>query len=213
MKSSDSAEKITRFLRENYKGKLSPKAKNPSDSTFPHLHIELEEISKKDIPKGMDILYGVHETPFGTWLVALSGEKICAISFRHGALADQLQDLSERWNHAKMTEDASVTGKMVKKIFDPETTSRITALVFGTPFQISVWKALLNVRAGSAVSYGDIAKLIGKPLAVRAVGTAVGANPIAYLVPCHRIITGDGRIGQYFGGTDLKISILGSEMA
>ena len=197
--SPDITLKIANFLKEAYKGPIfKTESSLAHSSVFPHLRVELEAIEKSSIPRGMLIKYAVQETPFGHWLVAIAEGKLCAISFLRGNLVDQLQELSSRWNGAEMVEDISATGDMIKKIFDPTKPSDITVLVFGTPFQISVWKMLLNIRNGSVVSYGDIAKAIGKPRAVRAVGTAVGANPIAYLVPCHRVITGTGNIGQYF---------------
>lgn len=203
----DLVSRITSFLEENYKGSRKG-VKSTSNSGFAHLSIDLETIQKKDIPKGMLIQYGVHDTPYGEWLIALSSGKIITIAFLRGNFADQLQNLSNHWNHAKLAEDTTVTGAIVKTMFDHTKMGKLTVLVFGTPFQISVWKTLLEVQEGSVVSYGDVAQAIGRPRAVRAVGTAIGANPIAFLIPCHRVVTGGGYIGQFAGGTDLKISLL-----
>lgn len=148
MKTSPTLGKIICFLRDQ---KTSPSLSHervPLDTTFPHLSIRIESVDKTSIPRATLFYYGIHETPFGKWLVVVFQEKICAISFLRGNLADQLQEMSEKWNNARLISDESITMPLISKIFDRNKASDITLLMFGTPFQLAVWKELLAIGYG-----------------------------------------------------------------
>jgi AraC family transcriptional regulator of adaptative response/methylated-DNA-[protein]-cysteine methyltransferase len=170
--------------------------------------------------EGVRIAYGFHATPFGTALVAATARGLCGLSFLEGEAGPlsaesheaALEDLARRWPQGELVEDAAATVPYVTRIFaapgSPEAEAPLPILLKGTPFQIQVWKALLRVNRGDCATYGDIAKDIGRPKAVRAVGTALGENPIAFLIPCHRIIRGTGAVGDYRWGVPRKRAIL-----
>ncbi|MCA9930776.1 MAG: methylated-DNA--[protein]-cysteine S-methyltransferase [Anaerolineales bacterium] len=162
---------------------------------------------------GLTIHYGFHESPFGTYLLAVTERGISNLFFvqtRPQALAD----LAEAWPQATLCEDTAVTQPIAGRIFTRSgQQAPLPLLVKGTNFQVQVWQALLQVPAGTAVSYGAIAHQIGNPKAVRAVGTAVAHNPIGYLIPCHRVIRSVGGFGDYRWGSTRKKAILGWETA
>lgn len=172
---------------------------------------------------GLRIVYGFHETPFGECLLATTPRGICALLFTDGTdgRTEALADLRGRWHAAELIEDASVTAPLVEQIFPQNVTgvekndspTPVTLLLNGTNFQIQVWRALLSIPAGALCSYGDVAQQIGRPSAARAVGGAVGANPIAYLIPCHRVIRKSGVIQEYRWGTTRKKALIGWEAA
>jgi len=147
---------------------------------------------------GLEIYYGVHDSPFGSCLVALTERGLCALSFV-GATGPQaaLDSLYRQWPKAVLKESPGKTEWVTQRAFEPlqqADRSSIPLLLKGTNFQIKVWEALLSVPPGSLTSYQDLARAIGKPTASRAVGSAVGANPIAYLIPCHRVIRSTGAL-------------------
>jgi len=167
---------------------------------------------------GLEINYGIHETPFGDCLLAVTDRGICALTFLPDESKEAaIVDLQGHWGRAEMNEDGEITAPFIECLFAP--TSRqdgdrqITLYLKGTNFQLQVWKALLKIPDGALVSYGEIARLIGRPQAHRAVGTAVGSNPIAYLIPCHRVIRGAGTLGGYRYGTVRKRAMQGWEAA
>lgn len=166
---------------------------------------------------GLDVAFGFHESPFGCALIAFTQRGICALRFVERAderIASQL--LGEEWAQARLTLDPIRAGAIGKRIFGPlsaRTGKPLALLVRGTNFQLQVWRALLEIPAGALASYGDIAARIGSPRSARAVGTAVGANPIAYLIPCHRVIRESGHLGGYRWGAARKAAILGWEAA
>jgi AraC family transcriptional regulator of adaptative response/methylated-DNA-[protein]-cysteine methyltransferase len=125
-----------------------------------------------------------------------------------------IQRLRNAWANARLQEDEVTTGKMIQQIFNPphnRIDKPLLLLLQGTNFQIKVWQALLQIPEGCVTSYGYLADKIGQPSASRAVGTAIGNNPISYLIPCHRVLRGDGGIGGYRWGIDRKLAILGTE--
>ena len=121
--------------------------------------------------------------------------------------------MKEQWPNADFKRSKTATAKVVKQIFAGSGRRRLKLVVDGSAFQIKVWEALLKLPEGSVVSYGDLARLAGSPNASRAVGTAVGSNPIAFLIPCHRVIRETGAFGQYRWGSVQKRAVLGWEHA
>ena len=125
-----------------------------------------------------------------------------------------LAELKDRWNKAILVEDENVTRSSVNRIFDStEKAKPLNVFLYGSNFQIKVWEALLAVPEGKAVTYQDIAQRIGEPKASRAVGNAVGQNPVAFLIPCHRVIRKMGDFGNYQWGATRKKIMLGWEAA
>lgn len=160
----------------------------------------------------LDIRYGVHDSPFGSYLIALTDKGICALRFLDTSDADAAEALLRaEWPQAMLYADAKVTAPLAQELFASGGTFSLH--VKGTNFQLQVWSALVNIPAGSVVAYGDIAARIGAPGASRAVGGAVGSNPIAYLIPCHRVIQESGRIGGYRWQPVRKQALLAHEAA
>lgn len=160
---------------------------------------------------GLEIRYGMHPSPFGHCLLGVTERGICWLSFGSQALGKELQALKHNWPGATMTHDLETAAKWIKRIFPgngrvPD--SKIPVLAVGSDFQLQVWRALLGIPIGAVVSYGELAAKIGRPQAVRALGTAVGQNAVAYLIPCHRVIRAGGHCGQYRWGAARKAMIL-----
>lgn len=170
---------------------------------------------------GLTIRYGCHSTPLGWALLAVSERGLCHLSFDDNPTANDFKRLKNRWPKARWLEDPVSTEQIAKSLFPKPThtapstqPSRPPPLhLWGTPFQHKVWEALLNIPRGHLSCYGQIAKAIGAPGAARAVGTAVGANPVALLIPCHRVIRATGDLGQYRWGNNRKAVILAQELA
>jgi AraC family transcriptional regulator of adaptative response/methylated-DNA-[protein]-cysteine methyltransferase len=171
----------------------------------------------KALGSGLEIAYGVHSSPFGQCLLAMTDRGLCGLCFVAEANPEaSLQDLRRRWPRARFLEDKKRTASMIQRVFgSPAQQNRtpIPLLLQGTNFQIKVWEALLRIPPGSVTTYRRLAQSIGNPAASRAVGGAVGANPIAYLIPCHRVILSTGAFGNYRYGTLRKKAILGWEQA
>lgn len=170
---------------------------------------------------GVTIRYGIHPTPFGKCLVATTERGICHLSFvqtseavprtSEGAAIDSLV---ADWKQARMIEDFKSTVPLIEPIFDLRYSNRGKPLnihLRGTNFQLKVWEALLQIPVGEVTTYGGLASRIGKPGAMRAVGTAVGHNPIAVLIPCHRVIRKVGEFGNYRYGALRKKALLARE--
>lgn len=169
--------------------------------------------------QGLTMRYGVHESPFGRCLLAVTERGICGLSFideEAGAAEEALRALRTRWPAATLLRDEPATAAVMTRIFpaaplvDPKP---VHLLLKGTNFQLKVWEALLRVPAGSVTTYESVALSIQQPTAARAVGSAVGANAIAYLIPCHRVIRKSGVVDGYRWGTVRKKAILGWEAA
>jgi AraC family transcriptional regulator of adaptative response/methylated-DNA-[protein]-cysteine methyltransferase len=163
---------------------------------------------------GMTIKYGFADSPFGSVLVALTDRGICGLTFVDGHRdRNALVGLKRRWCGADFREDRAAVREIAARIFTRQDPGRFHLALRGTNFQIKVWEALLRIPSGALVSYGDVARTIGHPHAQRAVGTAVGQNPISYLIPCHRVIKSTGVFGNYAGGATRKKAIIGWEAA
>lgn len=157
---------------------------------------------------GVVIRHGFHETPFGPALFGLTERGLCHLAFaddRRAALAR----LRRLWPKAELREDRAGTAAVARAAFSHK--GKVKLLLAGTPFQLKVWEALLRIPAGRAARYGDVARAVGRPAAARAVGTAVGANPIACLIPCHRVLQGTGAFGGYRWGVARKRALLAAE--
>ncbi|MCV2882340.1 bifunctional helix-turn-helix domain-containing protein/methylated-DNA--[protein]-cysteine S-methyltransferase [Actibacterium sp. XHP0104] len=162
--------------------------------------------------EGLQISYGWFDSPFGEVLVMGTERGICGMGF-----ADQMgrevcfDDLAGRWPKARFTEAPDALRADVEAAFAQKGETRLALI--GAPFQIKVWEALLSVPTGQVTTYSEIAQSIGNPRAVRAVGTAVGRNPISYLIPCHRALRKSGGLGGYHWGLPVKRAILAWEAA
>jgi AraC family transcriptional regulator, regulatory protein of adaptative response / methylated-DNA-[protein]-cysteine methyltransferase len=163
---------------------------------------------------GLLISYGFHPSPFGVALLMVTDHGLCGMGFVDQNVETALQDLQRRWPNAQYTEDSAKTAIYAARIFAPEQWQdgqplRITFI--GSDFEIRVWQSLLKIPMGRAVTYGDIASSIDNPKAARAVGAAVGRNPISFVVPCHRVIGKSGDLTGYHWGLTRKRAILGWE--
>lgn len=166
--------------------------------------------------EGLVIRYGVHDSPFGPMLLAVTGRGVCGLSFLDGqALETRLKALAESWPEARLVADRAATGAVAVRIFAarPDAGRPLHLLVRGTNFQVRVWQALLDIPPGTLCSYRQLAGAVGRPAAARAVGAAVGANPIGYLIPCHRVIRGSGALGGYRWGLTRKQALQAWESA
>jgi AraC family transcriptional regulator of adaptative response/methylated-DNA-[protein]-cysteine methyltransferase len=166
---------------------------------------------------GLRVEYGFHETPFGVALIGVTERGICWLSFvgSEDEPGVELEKMKQHWNNSVFHMDEKLTGQLAKTIFggNIEGGGKLHVLVKGTNFQVKVWEALLKLPMGSVTTYQDIAKSIDNPNALQAVGSAVGSNHIAYLIPCHRVIRKDGILGEYRWSAVRKKSIIGWEMA
>ncbi|MEM9540407.1 MAG: methylated-DNA--[protein]-cysteine S-methyltransferase [Cyanobacteria bacterium P01_E01_bin.42] len=183
------------------------------------LFIHLEAVSPGEFKaggKGLTLRYGLHETPLGGVVLAQTSRGICNFHF-----LDTLEDeavraqLQAEWPNAEIIGDRAATGATLAQIFPRgdrlEGEKSLSLWVKGTNFQIQVWRALLQIPFGGLASYQTIARAIGRPQAARAVGNAVGNNPVSFLIPCHRVLRESGALGGYRWGGDRKALILGWE--
>ncbi len=153
--------------------------------------------------------YGTISTPFGNALLSWCAHGICALTFCDSGPKNQLQKLHRKWPSATLNHKPEPATRLTAKIFQPtRKNSTLTLLLQGTEFQIRVWQALLHTQPGQTISYGQLAQMADAPKAQRAVGSAMAANPIVYLVPCHRVIKKSGALGNYGGGIHRKRNIL-----
>ncbi|MGD8404585.1 MAG: methylated-DNA--[protein]-cysteine S-methyltransferase [Anaerolineales bacterium] len=165
---------------------------------------------------GLTIRYGLHDTPFGKVLIGATERGICHLGFVEGSSEGKAIDaLFENWQQAEMIEDHNATVSLVEPIFDLGQRNKkpLHLHLRGTNFQLKVWEALLRIPSGAVVSYQGLAEQAGRPRASRAVGTALGRNPIAVLIPCHRVIRKLGEFGNYRYGSTRKKALLGWEAA
>jgi AraC family transcriptional regulator, regulatory protein of adaptative response / methylated-DNA-[protein]-cysteine methyltransferase len=182
------------------------------------LFVSLEAMSPGEYKAGgagLEIRYGVHETPFGPALIAVTTRGICGLHFLGDGDAG-VALLREDWPRAGLREDIAGTAAIIARIFAPLQRADgkpLALLVRGTNFQVKVWQALLGLPAGALTTYGRLARQIGQPSAARAVGSAVGSNPIAWLIPCHRVIRESGELSHYRWGDTRKAVMLGWEAA
>ncbi|MGC1309908.1 MAG: bifunctional helix-turn-helix domain-containing protein/methylated-DNA--[protein]-cysteine S-methyltransferase [Phormidesmis sp.] len=189
------------------------------------LFVSLEAMSPGEYKAqgaGLRIVCGIHQTPFGRCLIAKTARGICNLYFL-SEVDEQPKQIAERylrpeWAEAELVFDLAQTKEVCDRIF-ALTSKTLTAQqetplalhVKGTNFQIQVWRALLRIPTGGRVTYRGLAETMGRPTAARAVGTAVGRNPVGYLIPCHRVIRGTGELGGYRWQPARKAAMLGWE--
>lgn len=159
---------------------------------------------------GVRIRYGAHTTPLGEAFIGLTERGICHLRFLDRD-ADPLEELRDEWPAAALVEDREAARSRLESLAHPRAPIRLW--LKGTNFQLKVWEALLRVPEGELVSYASLARATGMPTAVRAVASAVAANPVAWLVPCHRVIRSSGVLGQYRWGPERKAALIGWEAA
>ena len=182
------------------------------------LFVNIEALTPGEYKRGaagLVIRHGIHDSPFGPCLLMHTKRGICGLAFVDESDDGRtLASLGARWPNAHLMADPGPGAELAARVFaargkggDP-----LTVLLHGTPFQIQVWEALLRIPPGALTSYQGLANYIGKPNASRAVGAASGANPISYLIPCHRVIRKSGALGGYRWGLGRKLAMLSQEL-
>ncbi|MFY0679086.1 MAG: bifunctional helix-turn-helix domain-containing protein/methylated-DNA--[protein]-cysteine S-methyltransferase [Thalassovita sp.] len=160
----------------------------------------------------LTIRWGWFDSPFGEALIMGTDKGICGLAFGAETGRDlAMQDMTSRWPNATFVQDVEALTPLVTAAFDPK--GETSLHLIGAPFQINVWEALLRIPSGNVTTYSEIAQSIGNPKAVRAVGTAVGRNPVSWLIPCHRALRKSGGLGGYHWGLPVKRALLAYESA
>jgi AraC family transcriptional regulator of adaptative response/methylated-DNA-[protein]-cysteine methyltransferase len=225
-----SPKRFLQFLTKEYAKHLLEDSVNLLDVTYEaglsspgrlhDLFVNCEAVTPgeyKTKGQGLTIKYGFHPSPFGECLLATTERGICGFFFvKNRDRKDPLTELRYFWKKADIVEDPQATRELVERIFNPsfaDTRAPLHLILNGTNFQIKVWEALIKIPFGAVVSYEDVAIQVGIPGATRAVGSAVGKNPISFIIPCHRVIRKTADFGNYGGGTARKKAILGWEAA
>lgn len=213
------AELVKRLLRERrpvlettYEAGLS------GPGRLHDLVVNAEAVTPGELQRGglgVTVRYGFHPTPFGDCLIAVTARGVCHLAFVEPVTRrEALARLEHDWPLAQLVPDQDATRAAAAKAFPPPGSSALPSLalhVKGTNFQLKVWNALLQIPPGEVTTYGAIARNLGDPNASRAVGSAVGANPVSYLIPCHRVIRASGELGGYAWGVDRKRVMLALE--
>jgi AraC family transcriptional regulator of adaptative response/methylated-DNA-[protein]-cysteine methyltransferase len=207
------------MLAENFTTLATADAVGLSGSGRLHdLFLKWEAMSPGDYAKGganLYIFWGWFESPFGPSIVMGTDKGICGLGFADEMGADAaMHDLLRRWPNARFAENPARLKPWVDTAFGvTPTDDKAPLYLIGAPFQLKVWEALLSIPSGHVTSYSDIAQSIGAPRAVRAVGTAVGRNPVSWLIPCHRALRKSGALGGYHWGLPVKRALLAWESA
>lgn len=180
------------------------------------LFLRWEAMSPGDFARGgadLVIRWGWFDSPFGPALVMGTEKGICGIGFAsETGEAEAMRDLTARWPNATFVEDADALRGWTEAAFGMQE-GEVALFMIGAPFQIKVWEALMRIPTGHVSTYSEIARSIGHPRAVRAVGTAVGRNPVSFLIPCHRALRKSGGLGGYHWGLPVKRALLAWESA
>jgi AraC family transcriptional regulator of adaptative response/methylated-DNA-[protein]-cysteine methyltransferase len=224
-----SPKRFIQFLTKEYAKKLLQDSRSVLDAAFDaglsgpgrlhDLFVSCEAVTPgeyKTRGEGMTICYGIHPSPFGPCMIAATERGMCGLRFlQAGDEKAPLERLRSAWPNAAVVQNPRRTAPLAARAFSFPRPLRkpLHLFVQGTNFQIKVWEALLQIPSGSAVSYEQVARFIGHPKGTRAVGTAIGANPIPFLIPCHRVIRKTGDFGNYSEGAERKKAILGWEAA
>ncbi len=179
------------------------------------LFVNIEGMTPGEYKNGGEELiieYSLTESPFGNLVCASTQKGICHLTFSDDE-TDSLRNMMDIFPNAKFRQATSLFQENALKIFQKDWSDigEIKLHLKGTPFQIKVWEALLKIPSGELTTYGSIAKSMHHPKAARAVGSAIGDNPVAYLIPCHRVIQSSGAFGQYHWGSDRKVAMIGWE--
>jgi AraC family transcriptional regulator of adaptative response/methylated-DNA-[protein]-cysteine methyltransferase len=185
------------------------------------LFVDHEAMTPGDFKRrgeGLEIAWGFHPSPFGEALVMATARGVAGLAFvdedAGQTRAEALADMTGRWPKARFVEKPGETARHLRDIFEPARWGPdrpVRLVLIGTDFEVRVWETLLKIPMGRAVSYADIARHLGQPAAARAVGSAVGRNPISFVVPCHRVLRGDGSLGGYHWGLTRKKALIGWE--
>lgn len=172
--------------------------------------VQLEAVTPGDYKRqgqGLTIEYAVHPSPFGGFFIAVSPRGVCRAAFMdYSTLSVQVQALQQAWPLARLQHNPTGTRQVVDTLFGncAEPQRPLSLYVSGTNFQVAVWRALLRIPPGNLVNYSQLATALNRPRAARAVGNAIAANPVAYLIPCHRVIRQTGVSGKYHWGETRK---------
>ena len=169
--------------------------------------ISILEASAGD--EGLEITWGIVPSPLGEMLVGICNEGVRYLSFPN---EERELVIGDEWPDAILVENMRFIASFVERFFG-DNDDQINIIVKGTSMQLQVWRALLKIPKGELTTYGEIAASIGKPKAVRAVGTAIGRNPVSYLIPCHRVVRKSGELGGYRWGLEVKKRLIASESA
>jgi AraC family transcriptional regulator of adaptative response/methylated-DNA-[protein]-cysteine methyltransferase len=164
--------------------------------------------------EGLEIRYGYHASPFGEAIVMVTDYGLAGVGFVDRSRQAALAEMSARWPRASYLESPIETASWAARIFEPgrwRQDQPLRVVLIGTDFEIRVWETLLKVPPGRATTYGEVASHIGKPSASRAVGAAVGRNPVSFVVPCHRVLGKNATLTGYYWGLTRKQAILGWE--
>lgn len=168
----------------------------------------------KNHGQNLSITFGTHPTPFGMCLIAITETGICHLGFFSSSEQDiAIDNLRTQWRQAQFIRGQATTARLVEAIFQDQSNQTLQLHLNATNFQIKVWQALLNVPIGNLISYQNLALVAGYPKASRAVGSAMAKNPVAYLIPCHRVVRQTGLIGNYRWGNERKKAIIAWESA
>ena len=165
---------------------------------------------------GLDMVWGAAPSPFGTAVLVLTAYGLAGIGFADGetTLEEAYEDLRARWPNARFSRDDAKVAPVAARVFDParwNPDEPVKIVLIGTDFEVKVWETLLKIPVGKATTYQSVAEHIGKPTASRAVGAAVGKNPISFVVPCHRVVGATGALTGYHWGVPRKRAIMGWE--
>ncbi len=181
------------------------------------LCLKLEAMTPGEYAKGgrgLTIAYGFAFCPFGLAIVLATDKGLCGLGFGEPGQEDaMLADMRSRWRHAQYRRNDALAADRIAKIFDPARDDILPLYLIGTPFQVKVWEALLAIPSGGFTTYGAIAQTLQAPKACRAVGAAVGRNPISWLIPCHRALGASGALTGYHWGLERKRAMLAVEAA
>jgi len=226
-----SPKRFLQFLTVNFLKEKLQQSKNlveaaehaglSSQSRVYDLFTTLEAVTPQEYKQqgsGIRIEYGIHETQFGPCLIGVTERGICWLSFisTDEDPRFELEKMKEHWNNSVFHQDQELAQSFCNQIFnrgEAKAQSKLHVFVKGTNFQVKVWEALLKIPMGGVTTYQGVAESIQNPKAMQAVGSAVGSNHIAYLIPCHRVIRKDGILGEYRWNSIRKKSIIGWEMA
>lgn len=185
-----------------------------SQSRIYDLFINFESMTPneyKNFGQNIKIDYGIHKTPFGYALIAVTDRGLCNLSFIDiNNKEHEINNLKKQWFKSNIQENLKITEEINKQIFKDN--KKVKLFLKGSQFQLKVWEALLKIPEGNLTTYQSIAKMIDKPKSCRAVGNAVGANNISYLIPCHRVIRKEINIGNYRWGIERKKILISYEM-
>ena len=228
-----SPKRFLQFLTAANAKRLLAESKSVLEATFDtglsspgrlhELFVTVEAMSPGEFKsggEGLQIEYGTHPSPFGLCSVAATQRGICALEFlEEGSEGEFMSRVRQQWPRAVVRENPQAAEKTVRRVFRSQDSletagrERLTLHLRGSNFQLQVWQALLKIPAGAVTTYGRIADWLGRPTSSRAVGQAIGANAVGYLIPCHRVIPAGGKVGGYRWGPCRKQAMLARESA